>query len=591
MTHVSRLHIIRTAAAFVVACFVSLASATAQAQVIRTQLSQAETVVGEPVTLSVIVANTELEGPPKFEPAKGIDIRLSSGPMRRHEEYNGRVTRSDITYTYDVTPRTAGRHRIPAFTITLDGKEHVSNRPELLARVAPLTARLFMVEVLCSKEQAFVGQPVQLTLQLVVKKYSEGGLEMSAQNMWELWRTGAAASSFGVFSQADLNRPTASEERRTDENGLTAIYYVYRIDMTVTPTQRGPFDFGMIEIAYHYPVSFQRDIFGTVRTDRVKRLRETPSLPSLTIMPVPDEGRPPDYNGAVGRYRITATARPINVPVGDPITLSLTIRGNGNLESLSAPRLDRVEALTADFEIPPESLAGSVIGAEKVFTQTVRAKRADVTQIPAIPFSFFDPESGQFSTARSAPIPIKVRPAETALPIAPPTSISGSTPRLAELSEGLEANEDDPARVLASQQAGIGPLSWIILGGMPLAYLIASLMQARSSRFRSDVAAQRRSAALSKARKTLKDANPQAARAAVLGYIADCCNVPEGGLTRSDAMRLLGEKRLPETAIQTTDVFLAQAEQVSYGGAQAGGEPLAATAGNVISILESAGLR
>lgn len=592
MTPGSNLPTSRFTRALAVSCIAALCGVeSVQAQVIRAQLSQTETVVGEPVTLSVVVANTELEGPPAFAPTKGLDIRLSGGPMRRHEEYNGRVTRSDITYTYDVTPRTPGRHTLPAFTITLDGKEHTSKRLQLLAQVAPQTARLFMVEVHCSKETAYVGQPVLLTLHLVVKKYSEGGLEMSAQNMWELWRSGAAASSFGVFAQADLNRPTASEERRTDENGNSAIYYVYRIDLTVTPTQRGPFDFGMIEIAYHYPVSFQRDIFGTVRTDRVKRLRETPALPQLNILPVPDDGRPPDYNGAVGRYRITSTARPTQVPVGDPITLSLTIRGNGNLESLSAPRLDRVEALTRDFEIPPESLAGSVIGAEKVFTQTVRAKRADVTQIPAIPFSFFDPDSGQFSTARSTPIPIKVRPAETALPIAPPSPGNGSTPRLAELSEGLEANEDDPGRVLAIRQVGVGPLAWFILGGMPLAYLLASLVQARSSRFRNDVARQRRSGAMRKARKLLHEASPQAARSAVLGYIADCCNVPEGGMTRPDALRLLSERRLPETVIQTADAFLAQAEHVSYGGAPAGGEPLPKMAEHVISLMESAGLR
>lgn len=579
------------AGAIAIVCTASLAGASAHAQVIRAQLSQSETVVGEPVTLSVIVANTEVEGPPSFAPTKGLDIRPSGGPMRRHEEYNGRVVRSDVTYTYDVTPRAAGQYALPAFTITLNGKEHASNRLTLAVAAAPVTARLFMTEVLCSKDTAFVGQPVQLTLQLVVKKYAEGGLEMNAQNMWDLWRSGAAASSFGVFAQADLNRPTAFEERRTDENGHTANYFVYRFDMTVTPTQRGPFDFGMIEIAYNYPVTFKRDIFGTVTPNRVKRLRETPTLPTLTILPVPDEGRPPEYNGAVGRFRMTTTARPTAVPVGDPITLTMTIRGNGNLESLSAPRLDRVEALTRDFEVPPESLAGSVIGAEKVFTQTIRARRADVTEIPAIPFSFFDPDKKQFETVRSTPIPIKVRPAETALPVVPSTMGSASTPRLAELSEGLEANEDDPTRVLAAQHAAVGLSSWLILGGMPLAYLIVSLVQARSSRFRSDVALQRRTAALRKARNTLKQAGPEAARAAVLGYIADCCNVPEAGLTRSDALRLLNERRMPETAIQATDAFLAQAEQVSYGGGQIGAEPLPTMAEQVISTLESAGLR
>jgi len=561
-------------------------------QSIRAELSQPNAVAGEPVMLRVIVAGAAADHAPTFAQVKDLTIRSVGRPSMNRMEVNGQVVRSDVTHHYEVNARAPGRYTLPAFKININGKEYTTERPTLNVTASPITGPLFLTEVFCARDKAYVGQPILITLQLVVQKYQKADFRLTAEQMWTLWRQyGAAESSLGVFAQADYNRPTVAEEQRTDEQGNPYDYYVFRVDLTVAPTQSGPFDFGQIEIAYNYPVAFQRDIFGTVSMNRAKRLRETPTLPELEILPIPNQGRPADYNGAVGRYRISTTAKPASVPVGDPITLTLSIRGNGSLEALSAPRLDRVEALTRDFEVPGDSLAGSVMGAEKVFTQTIRAKREDVKEIPAIPFSFFDPDSGRFSTATSAPIAIKVRPADRAATIAlPPTRNPAATP-LAELSDGLEANEDDPARVLADQRAEIGPLSWTLLAGMPVIYAIVSLVQARSARFRGDVALRRRSGAAAKARKMLQRSDPQAARTAVLGYIADCCNAPEGGMTRSDAMRLLGERNMPGPLIQTVDGFLAQVEQVSYGGGSSGGQELAKSAANVIDALESAGLK
>lgn len=573
-------------------CIAALCCSHARAQSIRAELSQSTAVVSEPVMLRIIVAGADADSQPAFSPIKDVSIRPVGRPSMNRMEVNGQVVRSDVTHHFEVNARAAGRYTLPAFTIDIDGRQYTSNRPTLTVTASPVTGPLFLTEVFSPREKAYVGQPITVTLQLVVQKYQKSDFTLTAEQMWTLWRQyGAAESSLGVFSQGDYNRPTVSEEQRVDERGVPFDYFVYRIDLSVVPTQSGPFDFGQIEIAYNYPVAFQRDIFGSVSMNRARRLRETPKLPDLTILPIPNEGRPADYNGAVGRYRISAAAKPLSVPVGDPITLSLRIRGNGSLEALSAPRLDRVDALTRDFEIPSDSLAGSVMGAEKVFTQTIRAKRDDVREIPAIPFSFFDPDSGKFFTAKSDPIPIKVRPTGLLERMTPPAAGAATPAPLAALADGLEANEDDTARLLADQRTGIGPVTWVVLIGMPIVYLVVSIIQARSARFQNDVALRRRSGALGKARKLLRQPDAESARAAVLGYIADCFNVPAGGLTRADAVRLLSERHVPASTIQTVDSFLTRVEQISYGGATGGGDSLSGMAGSVLDVLESAGIR
>lgn len=86
----------------------------------------------------------------------------------------------------------------------------------------------------------------------------------------------------------------------------------------------------------------------------------------------PKEGQPDTFHGAVGKYTMTVTATPQEVSVGDPISLNLTIRGTGRMDSLQAPRLASQESLTANFRVPGEELAGTVSGMVKEFSQTIR---------------------------------------------------------------------------------------------------------------------------------------------------------------------------------------------------------------------------
>ena len=62
-------------------------------------------------------------------------------------------------------------------------------------------------------------------------------------------------------------------------------------------------------------------------------------------MPVPEEGRPLDWTGAVGPVEVSRDAQRRDIDLGDSLELSVRYSGSGNLEFFEAPKLERIEGL------------------------------------------------------------------------------------------------------------------------------------------------------------------------------------------------------------------------------------------------------
>jgi hypothetical protein len=138
---------------------------------------------------------------------------------------------------------------------------------------------------------------------------------------------------------------------------------------------------------------------------------------TLEVLPLPSEGQPPDYNGAVGRFTFAAKASPTNVTAGDPITLQVELAGEGNLDALPFPGGSDWK----NFKVYPptgkvESNDPLGISGVKRFERVVIPQTADIKELPAIAFSFFDPERKAYRTLRSSPIPLVVQASTVAPP-------------------------------------------------------------------------------------------------------------------------------------------------------------------------------
>ncbi|MBN2561583.1 MAG: protein BatD [Phycisphaerae bacterium] len=574
------------------------AHGAADGQSVEVRISSTEAFVGETLTVQVAVSNMSQQAEPLPPETKDFEIRPDPGnPVGRSQRVsiiNGRRTESvDYTYLYEVRPLRTGTLVLPPFVVKDRGLVHHSSQIPIHVSKDTSSAYLFC-EVKADKESAYVGQAVDLTLEVWVRQYQQPGIGvLNAETMWDAHvLRDMQATSPGVFGQADWGRIHYREVPRGNEEGVSETYYVYLIETTVYPTMAGLFDFGDVAVVYRYPKRLGRSdsffSFNRWEVQDSRRLRAVAKTPRLLIKPIPIEGRPADFNGAIGEHVITTSAKPQEVPVGDPITLTLKISGEGPLEQLRPPRLDQVESLTRDFEVSGESLAGEILGKGKRFSQTVRALREDVTEIPPIPFSYFDTNAGRFETAWSEAIPIKVKPAER-LALSTLSGPGSSAPvlvPLVESAEGLLANYTDPALLLADQSGTLGTRAWAVLALMPSVYFATWFVRRQAARYRDDEALRRRSRAYSTAKKALKragvaaspgqvsDAPPGAAdgpppgevRNALVGYIADRCNVPAGGLTREDAVRLIAERGVPEPTVRVVDALLGSLELAEYGG-------------------------
>jgi len=144
-------------------------------------------------------------------------------------------------------------------------------------------------------------------------------------------------------------------------------------------------------------VTAERGFFGgrELSLTGVRPVSVTPEFSSVQVRALPQEGRPANFRGAVGNFVVHAQAKPTQVAVGDPVTLTVTVvdlsQDGTTLQTLQPPVIDQA-SLGGEFRVPSDPLAGSVDGNAKTFTQTIRPLSAKLTQVPPIEFSYFDPE-------------------------------------------------------------------------------------------------------------------------------------------------------------------------------------------------------
>lgn len=550
---------------------------------VRTSLSARETYVGVPITLRVTVEDGEPDLSPIVPVVEGLSARLVAGPARGSQTtiVNGRMTqRSSVSYDFQITPFQAGKFTIPAVEVQVAGQK-LTTSPQVLLVSKSETGDLLFVEVAGARDTVYVGEPLDVTLQIWLRPYQskEYKVTLSEGNMWDLIDPNAC--QWGVFLEAiqqlasRRQRPIGREVFRKDNEGLERSYYLYEVVRKIWPERPGKLDVGEVNIVFRYPTGIGRgqSLFdaGLVLTG-VRPVSMQVKTAPVEIKPVPEEGRPAWYRGAVGQYDISATAKPLEVTVGDPITLTLSVTGTGRLDLLQPPPLPDLPELTRGFKVPTDPLAGEVQGNVKIFTQSIRATSDAVKEIPAIPFAFFNPAQGKYETVRSKPIPLQVKPADRlSSGLVVDANLQGAVARtLTEVSGGILANYTSVDDVLSHQDVRPGWGVAMLMCVPPAVFSVCWIVQRQRNRLLKDTAFARRHRARRTARSRLRDTNEESLPAAVFsaigGYVADRRNLPPGSLTRAEIVGLLGERGVNAAVSREIDDLLATCEQMQYAG-------------------------
>ncbi|MCK4661027.1 MAG: BatD family protein, partial [Phycisphaerae bacterium] len=480
------------------AAMVVLMTAPVAVAEVKFSLSPEPYYIGAPISLSIEVINEPNHDPPVIPEIKNADIR---GPSKAENisMLNFKVTKT-VTYNYEIFPRRLGPLVIPSIEIVVGGKARQTS-PRTLNIIKADAQDLLFVEINANRKSLYLGESIALTLEIWLKPFHDRRQRFgSTADMQEC--IDFRGSSWGPFGESlkDLRKLSVRKQRRADAKGNKQLYYVYRLKRTWWPEKSGPLDPGEVNIIVQYPLEVHRQrslLFNQVRVTHAKPLAMQADVAPIMVKPIPTQGQPPWYNGAVGRYKFEVTAKPTKVHVGDPITLTMSLQGAGRLELLQAPRLDKVELLVEQFKIPDEMLAGAVQGSVKRFTQTIRARSDSVEEIPPIPFTCFDTKAKKFVTLYSDPIPIEVAASGR---LAVSTMVESEigprvSTRLTRRGEGILANYTNLDDLLVSQGFAPSPATVAWLASPPVLFLLTTLVRRRRERLKYDVAyAARRSA-------------------------------------------------------------------------------------------------
>lgn len=135
-----------------------------------------------------------------------------------------------------------------------------------------------------------------------------------------------------------------------------------------------------------------------------KTLRTAPLV--LTIQPLPEIGKPPQFTGAVGEYQIAAQTDLSKVAAGSALTLSVRISGRGNMQTVTAPKMPPLSGVIVNGPNPGEGITPE----SQVYAYALLPARVGTLRIPPIEYVYFNPRRGTYETTQTTPIPITVLP-------------------------------------------------------------------------------------------------------------------------------------------------------------------------------------
>jgi hypothetical protein len=173
-----------------------------------------------------------------------------------------------------------------------------------------------------------------------------------------------------------------------------------------------------VEERSHYD-SFLDDFFddsffsNRIYSKKIPKILATQPI-TITVKPFPEQGKPAGFSGATGRFTLTGVIDRRSVKQNEPITMTLTIEGEGNIETLEkpvTPELANFQIYDSDVDSQLLERRDTVMG-RKTFQVIFIPEFAGTFDIPAVEFSFFEPMAEKYTTLKTEVFQINVLPGE-----------------------------------------------------------------------------------------------------------------------------------------------------------------------------------
>lgn len=131
---------------------------------------------------------------------------------------------------------------------------------------------------------------------------------------------------------------------------------------------------------------------------------------TINVKPLPNEGKPSDFTGAVGRFDFKVIPGNTELAATESTTVKVQVNGNGNLKLFELPQLDVPATLEKYDPERTENVRTDLNGTQGTITDnyTIVPTRQGEFTIPALSFSYFDVNSRTYKTISSKEFSLEV---------------------------------------------------------------------------------------------------------------------------------------------------------------------------------------
>ena len=538
---------------------------------LEVQVSLSRDTIGmdEQALLEVVVRGATQNIPEPRLPTLPMFEVYSQGRSTNISYTNGQVEAS-VTNRYLILPGKAGVYPIENISVVYQNKRYKGNSVTLTvlgqgtsasqqleekAHDSEGKSRDYFAEAFVDHDNPYVNQQVTLTLKFYVAVQTYGSpslVEPTTTGFWtELLGTrGPYQQRVGNRTYRVIERKYALFPTKTGELSIGRAIFTATVATRRRTRRRDPFD-----------------IFGMLGGGQEVQIRSMPL--TVNVRPLPQEGRPSDFSGTIGRFSFKATPTKREVEVNQPVSVNFAITGVGNIKSVAEPRIPDLP----DFRVYRASSNESIsklndrIGGTKTFEEVFIPNRPGRLEIPSLSFNFFDPEAERYRTVHTKPISLQVIKTEQYV-AAPDVPYSSPENLIGAESRDIRFIKSDPGDL--DHKAGLVFTStlYLAVNATPvLALLMTVLVRRRREKLTGDIGYARARRASKEARRRLARARKLAAvntssdfyaeiSQAVLAFIGDKLNISPHGLTNDKITELLGTRGADPQLIEDTIAFL-----------------------------------
>jgi hypothetical protein len=400
------------AAALVAAGYLfSAVPIAAQSAEVRAVVWKDEVYQGESFIYQVTVTGAESVRDPSTDPLEEFEPREIPRQWLwsyENDEYNPSDLPSGRHFFFRLMSPRTGNITIPSTTLFVDGRRR-STKPISITVSPPPEQEEFRLQLELSKTEIYVGEPVTLN----AVWYARDSASFYFANIPLLRHPDVALSDRegGRGSAGLFLRMSGGSQRLSGTRGSAMLdgkqYQTLTLEQRLTMNASGAFEFPRATVQ----VWRTRRLGNRSRTYRGYEQTVVGSNQlSLTVNPLPIDGRPSDFTGIVSEtLDVRTSLSHTEMNIGDPVTFRIELEGIPSPDNVQFPPLETFDDLASGFTLGPDDLTGEDDDDAAVFTQTIRVKEEGVNEVPPLEVSYFNTKTERYETARSAPIPITVR--------------------------------------------------------------------------------------------------------------------------------------------------------------------------------------